>query len=470
MGSEELLVNYDHMPPPVVADDSNHYRVYGTRWYVLTLYALLGIHTNIIYSTFSPIAPIAESALNLNQSDISILANWFNIMFCVGLIPFMWMLQVKGMRGPIVISASLIAIGAWIRCLSTYGMVTGCDKAMLHLGAALNGLSIPVLWCGCTKLSAVWFPPSERTISTSVALVAGGFGVAISFVIGPYTVDGLAKGFSNGSKPSDEEYAKAIHYLLYGEAVVAALLLLMTLIYFPSEPPTPPCFTAKSERYSFFKGFVKFSKSKDGWLLLVLYSISGQLIQSYAQFLSLELGDIMNDIETGWLGFGITTAGVVSGPLLGLTTKFWVDRWAKHVCCLLMVIGAGFAVLFFFAEEFVPSLHTKWLAWLCLVGISLFVAAAQPLWWEMACESIYPVPEEIVGTIYALGFTIIGIIFYGLYSFPQLGSSWVNYVLAIGEVICIPLILFYSGETRRLHEDQVHENDEITPQNEPEEP
>ena len=298
-----------------------HYQVYKRRWLVLFLYALLGIHTNVVYSTFSPIAPTAEIALGLNQGDIGLLANWFYIMICVGIFPMMWLVQVKGLRLPVVLSAMFIAIGSWIRCLTTYGLYPAFDKAMLHLGQVVNGLAISALWCGCTKLSAVWFPSEERTMATSIGLLSSGFGVAVSFLVGPYTVDGLAKSFAyDENEPTKEDYAKAIHYLNYGIAIVAQILLLVTVLYFPSAPPKPPCYTATSQRISFVKGIKEFAKSRDGWLLLVLYSISGQVYYSYTQFLSLELSSIMSDIESGWLGFAISTALVISGPILGLTT------------------------------------------------------------------------------------------------------------------------------------------------------
>ena len=123
---------------------------------------------------------------------------------------------------------------------------------------------------------------------------------------------------------------------------------------------------------------------------------------------------------------------------------------------MLMVIGTAATFVFFLAEEFVPEILSKPLAWVTLIIGGFFVSAGEPIWWEMACESVYPVPEEIVGTLFALGFTIVGVIFYGLYSFPQLGPDWVNWVLFLSELLCTPMILFYSGEKRRLHDDQIH--------------
>ena len=470
------------------------YKTYASRWYVLILYAVLGVSQNMVYSTISPIAPYAEQALNLNQTDISLLANWYNIMFIIGVFPYMWLIQVKGLRLPITSAAVLMATGAFVRCLNSGNLVPSFDKAMLHFGQAINGLASSVLWFSCTKISATWFPPSERTISTSIALVSGGFGVAISFVVGPYTVKGIAGNLlDSGNYTENESYALAIRYLFYGESIVTAILCLMTVIYFPSQPPSPPCYTATSERFNFIEGFKKFSTSLDGWLIFLLYSISGQVFGKIKKIckshLNLNYFDSFIysvcsnnltryfDKHRNWVaGIRSYNCNVCLWPgiiklstfcsiicysiilkVTSLTAQRWLQRHPKLITCFLMAIGAGCTIIFLIATEFHRPLLSPGLVWSTMIIGAFFVSACQPLWWELACEAMYPVPEQIVAGIFALGSTIIALIFFLLYSFPKLGTDWVNWCLAISECICVPLILFYSGEKKRLSDDKKHD-------------
>ena len=76
----------------------------------------------------------------------------------------------------------------------------------------------------------------------------------------------------------------------------------------------------------------------------------------------------------------------------------------------------------------------------------------------MACDTAYPVPEETVAGIFAIGCTLIEMTFYILYMFPSLGTAWTNWSLAISECICIPIMFFYSGNAKRVDEDEQAEN------------
>ena len=40
-------------------------------------------------------------------------------------------------------------------------------------------------------VSATWFPPSERTTATAIGTLAGSFGIAAAFAVGPAMVPGV---------------------------------------------------------------------------------------------------------------------------------------------------------------------------------------------------------------------------------------------------------------------------------------
>jgi len=55
---------------------------------------------------------------------------------------------------------------------------------LIHCGQFLNGMAGPVTTAGPPLLSSTWFPANQRTTATSLALLASGFGVATSYIIG----------------------------------------------------------------------------------------------------------------------------------------------------------------------------------------------------------------------------------------------------------------------------------------------
>ena len=56
---------------------------------------------------------------------------------------------------------------------------------MCHICAILNGIAGIVVFSAPSAVSAAWFPPSERTTATGVAIVFNNLGNAVSFVLGP---------------------------------------------------------------------------------------------------------------------------------------------------------------------------------------------------------------------------------------------------------------------------------------------
>ena len=61
----------------------------------------------------------------------------------------------------------------------------------MNAGHVFIGLAGPVLMAGPPLVSAVWFPPHQRTTSTAYLSATAYLGVAVSFLIGPLIVTDL---------------------------------------------------------------------------------------------------------------------------------------------------------------------------------------------------------------------------------------------------------------------------------------
>lgn len=52
----------------------------------------------------------------------------------------------------------------------------------------MNGMAGPIVMSAPSVISAVWFPPGQRTTATAVTALSSYYGLAFSFVFGPALV------------------------------------------------------------------------------------------------------------------------------------------------------------------------------------------------------------------------------------------------------------------------------------------
>ena len=287
--------------------EAEHYRVYSSRWYILFIFAVVGVWQNLVYSTFGPIAESATASLKLTQTDLALLPNWYNIVFVFTAFPYVYLVEIKGLRMPMTATMGFCSIGAAVRCLHTGN--TDFDKIFLHLGQLINGFGAAVPFFACTTISAVWFPPGQRNLATAIGLFASNLGIAIAFFMGP--------AFVNAFKGSgtDEEVYRAIYKLFYFEAIVSNALLFITVFYFPSRPPSPPSFSASAKRVSYKNGFREFAMNPRAWLIFTVYSLN-TIFTAWTQFLGVVLQGVMSEAEIGYLGAVMITVPILVAPLV----------------------------------------------------------------------------------------------------------------------------------------------------------
>ena len=72
--------------------------------------------------------------------------------------------------------------------LVMYAQAMNCRNVLycrlMNLGQALNGLAGPIAMAGPPAVSAVWFPPHQRTTATAIGTFFGMLGTASGFLIG----------------------------------------------------------------------------------------------------------------------------------------------------------------------------------------------------------------------------------------------------------------------------------------------
>ena len=167
-------------------------------------------------------------------------------------------------------------------------------------------------------VSATWFSPHERTTATAIGTLAGYFGIAMAFAVGPAMVPNevVKANISNSSlsKHADHEIIKYTYF----ELGLCIAVFLCVLVYFPARPPVPPSLTSGTPHVLSTTASVKQAMKNRHFLLLA--SLTGLTFGIYFGWLSMLavfLAEFSVDATTaGWLGCSATLAGVVSGIAL----------------------------------------------------------------------------------------------------------------------------------------------------------
>ncbi|KAH3703469.1 hypothetical protein DPMN_078505 [Dreissena polymorpha] len=405
--------------------------VFKRRWYIIFVFSLGNFIQAMAWNTWGPITESAEVTFDWQDSNIGMLANYGNIAFMVTVIPMCYFMDVKGLRISLIICGFLLALGCGIRCIT---MEPAAMTWLSNGGALLIGFGGSVPFAGPAKLSAVWFPPNQRTTATSIASFSNYLGIAMAFIIGPAMVQSPRYGTHNGtvitstlqssfdvmfygknaSNTSNTDVVNAnevntdIRHLMYLHAALAGLFFLLVLVYFPDKPPIPPSPTAAMERTEWLKGLRHLVTNKALWLVVSAGAISAGVQGVWISVLDVNLKPHgISQHTAGYMGFWQTMAGCTAGLLIA---KF-SDLFMRHMKMFLIVlfIGAILAVVWFTAmcEQYIPFNIPCLYAACVLIGV--FINGGIPLFYEISCEASYPVAEGVTGGLMTFVNNLVGI-------------------------------------------------------------
>lgn len=441
--------------------------VYKRRWYVLLVFSLVAAVQGGYWNTWGPIAASTEEAFGWDDADIALLSNWGPIAYIISAVFFAWVIDVKGIRVSVLVTMSLVAAGAGIRCITSKPPYV---KWTVHTGQLLNGLGGPVAMGLPPVLSATWFPPHERTTATAVSQILNGLGVGVFFIIGPYLVPDKPPDNSNSSvynasyettmAPNTTDVSSRIQnerneimFLMYIEFGFAAFILLVSLVYFPDKPPLPPCTTASIERLEFKKGLSQLLRNFKFWMICLTYGVSLGVFNCWQSVLDVNLKPHgISEDEAGWMGF----YGTLAASLTCVIVARFSDVFTKHMRLFLVIlyVGGALAMAWFtvIVNGYIPNSTTS--LYISIIIGTLLLNASPPLYYEMACEITYPVAEGITNLWLTMINNVGGLIFLLVQMIPNIGTSWENWCVIGAVVVCIPILCTMDERYNRLEVDE----------------
>uniref|UniRef100_A0A8C2AL78 Solute carrier family 49 member 4 n=1 Tax=Cyprinus carpio TaxID=7962 RepID=A0A8C2AL78_CYPCA len=427
-------------------------RVYGRRWFVLIMFSLLGFMQGLVWNTWGPIQISAKHVFEFSSTDIAVLVMWGPVGYLPWLL-FMWLMDKKGLRASLLLSAFFMVLGAALRSVPLKDLYY--RRWMIHGGQLLNGLAGPTIMSAGPLLSTTWFAPDQRATATAIASLIGYLGSACAFLIGPLAVPAPNGTVGSTVYWNQNHIRDRIQFVLYAEVGMIAALFVAVLFYFPSRPPVPPSVAAASQRLSYRSSICRLLSNMRFLMVALAYSVPTGVIAGWAGVLDMILTPAkVSQVDAGWIGFW----SIVGGCVFGVAMARFADyiRGMLKLILVLMFAGASLAATWFTLTCLTRLTHlpstTATLYTSCIL-VGIFINSSVPIFLELFIETVYPVPEGITcGVVTFLSNLFTGLLLFCLtFYFTEL--SWLNWCLTGSCIFSLLLLLFFRESYDRLYLD-----------------
>lgn len=436
------------------SNDDRTVVIYKRRWYILLVLSMCVTLQNAVWATWGPIAESAEFVYGWDTTMIFIITNCGNIGVLLPVLFTGHMVSSKGLRVSMIVCSLLLAVGSGLRTISRQETV---GTILVGAGQFFNGLAGSITQVIPAALSEAWFPINERATATAIGVISNTAGGLVAFVLGPNIVSEPNKKrnisnanttlsnttWQNNTDQIDREsISHQIWILTIIEFGVGVSLFVLTLVYFPAKPPTPPSKSATEERVNFTQGVVKVLRQPIILLAAMSCAVPWAVFGNWMGLLDVNLNDIgISQSQVGLFGAYASVAGVVGGIFIGRIA----DRFQRRL--KLFVVTVFFLALLIIVwitcmrNGYLPRSTALFAVSISALGVMM--NAALPLCYEMTCECGYPIHEGIIGTFISLEINAAAVIFLLVKLIPNTGVKWMNWtfvgVLAMG-LFCLAIL------------------------------
>jgi MFS family permease len=285
----------------------------------------------------------------------------------------------------------------------------------------------PFILNSITKLSANWFPESERTTATGLSLISQFIGIALGLFITPMLLVGTDL---------------SIMLLTYG--VLSLVSGILFVVFVKAEPPTPPSKRATVEKVFMFDGIKKIFTNKYFLILVVLFFVglgAFNMITTYIELILAPRG--YNALDAGLIGAIMLLGGIIGCVVMSALS----DKYEKRKILILTSVSVttvSLAILSFTADELLLYMFGF------LLGFGIL--SAGPVALEYAVEITAPVPEATSNGALMMVGQIGGIIFIlGLVDFTTPTGDYLPaliFLTALAFVLVILSLLLKETDTK----------------------
>ena len=208
------------------------FKVYRSRWIMLSVYMLMVAINQLLWITFAPITGDATKFYNVSDLKIGILSMCFMIVYIIVSIPASWIIDKYGIRIGVGIGAVFTGVFGLIRGFA------GPNYDLLLIAQIGIAVGQPFILNAITKLAARWFPIEERATATGLGTLAMYIGILVGMTLTPYLTLG-----------------SGINGMLYIYGIISIITTAVFIVLIKERPPTAPCRPDQEGRSLVFDGF-----------------------------------------------------------------------------------------------------------------------------------------------------------------------------------------------------------------------
>ena len=389
-------------------------QVYGYRWLVLVLFMFANITLQILWITFASITIEAATFYGVTELDILFLSLIFMIAYIPVTFLASWIIDKYDFRIGAGIGVLLAGIFGFLRFFA------GTDYTLLFIFQIGIAIGQPFVLNSITRLSANWFPESERTSATGLSLISQFIGILLGVLITPFL------------------YAAVnieMTLLIYG--ILSLISGVLFIIFVKTKPPSPPSKEQLREKVLMGKGLKSLFKSKGFIILFITFFFGLGIFNFITSYIELILYP---------RGFDATDAGIIGGLLLiggivgCIVMSALSDKFKKRKLLLIISIIIATISLFIITP---PITTDPVLLYLFSFLLGFGILSAGPVALEFAVDLTKPVPEATSNGMLMMVGQIGGIIFILFFEGFTLGGDYFPALLLESIFLLATLILVF---------------------------
>ncbi len=390
----------------------SEFKVYGTRWIMLTVYMLMIAVNQLLWITFAPITSDATKFYGVSDLKIGILSMCFMVVYIGVSIPASWIIDKYGLRTGVGIGALFTGIFGFLRGFA------GTDYNLLLLAQIGIAVGQPFILNAITKLAARWFPIGERATASGLGTLSMYIGILAGMILTPYLIIG-----------------SGIDGTLYIYGIISVIIAVIFLVFIKEGPPTAPCHPDQEERSLVFDGFKQTLRNKDFLWLMIIFFIGLGVFNSVTTWIE----DILRPRGFSAAQAGITGGLMIAGGIVGaLIIPMLSDRHKKRTPFIIIAL-AGTTI----GLTGITFATSYWMLLLSGMMLGFFLLSAGPIGFQYGAEITYPASEGTSNGMLLLMGQVSGIAFiFGMDIFKSsaTGSMTRSLVLLIG-LMCISVLM-----------------------------
>jgi MFS family permease len=356
------------------------YRVYGYRWVVLGVFAVLNAIVQLNWIAFAAVTGDASDFYGVSVLSIGFLSMIYMIVFIIMSIPASYVIDTYGIRVGVGVGAALTGVFALMR-----GVVAD-DYTLVVIATIGLAIGQPFILNAITKVAAQWFAVTERATADAIPSLFQFVGIIAAMAVTPYLVSSLG-----------------IAGMLRVYGIVSVAVGLATVLLMRERPPTPPSAEEGVERFAVFAGLRHIFRQRNMLILLVLFFVGLGMFNAISTWIEQLVAPRGFDSEqAGLIGAAMLVAGIIGAAVMSV----WSDHSRRRKPFLILalvgmvpgLVGLGFATNFavLVASSFV---------------FGFFLMSAYPVGMQYGAEVSYPAPESTSQGIIILAGQAAGILF-----------------------------------------------------------